>query len=309
MNLITRSASFIPSLIFLCVLCAFFLYHAIQMDKDRAARIIQKHARNYLCSLLQGTLVNYVQCPVCIENGGIGIKLRCKHEFHIGCILKWIHCDQSCPICRRYTDNTLITRMKYIHAKLIEIFKIPIETLLKFENAVDLKFFTYDKEVYENMEKHIRLLNNNSDCMIDDKVTIVCKKYALLIDLTQDIHLYNQRAKGINISSTDLVLETIRRRLSLPLSFLVHTPHNSHQPESDHLGSDTLSRQLRARLCAISQIKKKMESFNQLNFHGYASSSMSIVPFPFRPLQRSQAVLAMTTSQLPISLEQPSDSD
>ncbi|KAK4727881.1 hypothetical protein R3W88_032798 [Solanum pinnatisectum] len=42
-------------------------------------------------------------CALCIleyPNGDIIGKLQCEHEFHVGCIKKWLLRKKICPLCR-----------------------------------------------------------------------------------------------------------------------------------------------------------------------------------------------------------------
>lgn len=51
------------------------------------------------------------ECPICLENFKKGYFKRkmpkCKHEFHKGCIDKWLYQDKNycCPICRTFQGN------------------------------------------------------------------------------------------------------------------------------------------------------------------------------------------------------------
>ncbi|KAK1308168.1 E3 ubiquitin-protein ligase RING1-like [Acorus calamus] len=42
-------------------------------------------------------------CAVCLEGFGKGesvSRLPCRHVYHSECILKWLRCKGSCPVCR-----------------------------------------------------------------------------------------------------------------------------------------------------------------------------------------------------------------
>ncbi|XP_010690700.2 uncharacterized protein LOC104904202 [Beta vulgaris subsp. vulgaris] len=43
-----------------------------------------------------------VDCSICLEEGGtmMSVRLPCKHVFHEGCIVKWLHQSNVCPLCR-----------------------------------------------------------------------------------------------------------------------------------------------------------------------------------------------------------------
>lgn len=47
---------------------------------------------------------NNNECSICLEkynNGENIVLLKCKHEFHYHCILKWLLNSIKCPICKR----------------------------------------------------------------------------------------------------------------------------------------------------------------------------------------------------------------
>lgn len=51
---------------------------------------------------------NIVQCVVCIcdlEEDELIRVLPCKHEFHAGCVDKWLKDNRTCPICRHEIDS------------------------------------------------------------------------------------------------------------------------------------------------------------------------------------------------------------
>ena len=272
------------------------------------ALTIQKYARVYLCRALQGNVTHNVTCPICIDNAPIGMKLSCNHEFHVGCIFKWLHTDESCPICRRYTKNLITLKIRNIYAKLVEIFRIPIETLLRFENAPTLSFFPHDSRIFEEMTKNVKLVYKNADCVQDHNSFILYKKFTLFTELKKEVYIFNQRAKGVDTYSSNPHIEAVRKRLSLPVEFLVHVPNTYHDAERDVLIFDMLSRQLHSRLCSLTQIQKKMEVYNQLSLQPFATPSMSLIPFTMRNIQRrNQGILTMSSHAFPI--EHTSDSD
>ncbi|XP_010680880.1 E3 ubiquitin-protein ligase SDIR1-like [Beta vulgaris subsp. vulgaris] len=43
-----------------------------------------------------------IGCAICLEGGGtmMSVRLPCKHVFHEGCIVKWLHQSNVCPLCR-----------------------------------------------------------------------------------------------------------------------------------------------------------------------------------------------------------------
>lgn len=259
---------------------------------EHSARIIQKYVRSYLCKLLRGSIAKNFNCPICIDKGNIGVQLSCKHKFHIGCILKWVHCDQSCPLCRRHVVNENILKFKMILTKLIEIFKVPIESLLNFDSAPQLVFYNIDHHLYENMEKYVSLIHNNTDCLNDNNITIMYGKYKLFKELKREIHNFNQRARTMNFESNDPKISLIQKRLSLPLEFLINR-NKDHQIEMIALDSGIVSRQIRARFCALNQIQKKIDKYTSLSFNNpVLSSSRSLVPVAFSNFRNQAALLA-----------------
>lgn len=41
-----------------------------------------------------------LECPICYEDIGEGVQLKCKHVYHSGCIDTWFMKKTSCPMCR-----------------------------------------------------------------------------------------------------------------------------------------------------------------------------------------------------------------
>ncbi|XP_048493053.1 E3 ubiquitin-protein ligase CIP8-like [Beta vulgaris subsp. vulgaris] len=46
--------------------------------------------------------VDSTTCAICLEEGSMmmSVKLPCKHVFHEGCIVKWLHKSNDCLLCR-----------------------------------------------------------------------------------------------------------------------------------------------------------------------------------------------------------------
>uniref|UniRef100_A0A8C3UW04 RING-type domain-containing protein n=1 Tax=Catharus ustulatus TaxID=91951 RepID=A0A8C3UW04_CATUS len=45
-------------------------------------------------------------CPICCEvPGDIAHALPCRHEFCLGCILRWLRGTRTCPLCRRLVST------------------------------------------------------------------------------------------------------------------------------------------------------------------------------------------------------------
>ena len=41
-----------------------------------------------------------LECPICYEEIGEGVQLKCKHGFHEECIQTWFMKKTTCPMCR-----------------------------------------------------------------------------------------------------------------------------------------------------------------------------------------------------------------
>ena len=41
------------------------------------------------------------QCPICYEEIGEGVQLKCKHVYHSDCIDNWFINNKNCPICNQ----------------------------------------------------------------------------------------------------------------------------------------------------------------------------------------------------------------
>ena len=74
--------------------------------------------------------------------GRNGVKLMCGHTFHLCCIMKWIDCEKSCPMCRKQTEDKRILKIEKKVSMLKEIFESPIESLLNFQTAINIKLYT-----------------------------------------------------------------------------------------------------------------------------------------------------------------------
>lgn len=40
------------------------------------------------------------ECSICLEEGILLQLKECKHSFHPGCIQRWLHRQNKCPLCR-----------------------------------------------------------------------------------------------------------------------------------------------------------------------------------------------------------------
>ena len=70
---------------------------------------------NKLCKVIP--LENLEDCPICLEPMYKDLYVfKCKHKYHMICALKWVHKNQTCPLCRHLEtkDNILKTVLKMI---------------------------------------------------------------------------------------------------------------------------------------------------------------------------------------------------
>lgn len=44
-------------------------------------------------------------CPICLSNKRNCMSLDCRHEFCKVCIERWLEKHNTCPLCRRVTDE------------------------------------------------------------------------------------------------------------------------------------------------------------------------------------------------------------
>ena len=45
-------------------------------------------------------------CAICLEKiNDSDINLKCNHNYHSKCIIKWIKLENNCPICRNIINN------------------------------------------------------------------------------------------------------------------------------------------------------------------------------------------------------------
>lgn len=68
------------------------------------------------------------KCVICLEpiRPNILYKLKCSHQFHKKCILKWIKKSNTCPICRKKitVKKYKYTNLKKVYGDLIVMFYI-----------------------------------------------------------------------------------------------------------------------------------------------------------------------------------------
>merc|ERR1712046_246084 len=74
--------------------------------------ILNDTLRRVECKLILDTLESSIhlegdsenECPICMSSfieGAEKVKTACGHEFHTGCLMKWLRTGKStCPMCR-----------------------------------------------------------------------------------------------------------------------------------------------------------------------------------------------------------------
>lgn len=261
--------------------------------------VIQKYARLYICKKLKGKIAYNFECPICIDSCKTGLKLTCNHQFHFRCILKWVNREESCPLCRRHTFNSTIHKLKTIHMKLIEIFKIPLETLLGFKSAIDISLYDKDEYIYQNLEKYVFIIHQNFECLNDNTCINIYNKYKILKKIKKDIIIFDEDKKRMTnvVPENDKIL-TIKKRLYLKCEYLLNRSKD-FKIEQSKLSSDKMSRYLHYRICALSEIEKNIENYNNLHvtLHRH-SPSRSLIPFAFSNFRNNAAVLTMSANGL-----------
>lgn len=266
---------------------------------DESAKIIQKYTRLYLCKILGGTLTNDFECPVCIDKGTLGIKLSCTHKFHFHCIFKWINSDESCPLCRKHIINDNKIKMQHVLTKLKEIFKIPLETLLEFKSAINIRFFGVDQNIFMNLNTYVNKVYNNSNLVDDHNISVIYSKYIILKELQEYIYRFDKSSKSlIMYECSDEKINMIKDRLTLPLEYLVNRKKD-HQLEMIVLNQSKLSRKIRSRYSELNRIQKKMDTFEALTINNYNSTPITrtLMPIAFSQM-RNNAIFAQLTNEL-----------
>ena len=46
-------------------------------------------------------------CPVCLLEGPRTRLLSCPHLFHLECLLQWCEQENSCPVCREFSNHII----------------------------------------------------------------------------------------------------------------------------------------------------------------------------------------------------------
>jgi hypothetical protein len=49
------------------------------------------------------------ECPICLNNITDDTKkiTQCKHTFHTECLTRWLHDNNSCPLCRTHFNEPI----------------------------------------------------------------------------------------------------------------------------------------------------------------------------------------------------------
>jgi hypothetical protein len=56
-----------------------------------------------------------IECPVCLEDKQIYIKMKCGHNLCLGCASNWFSENQSCPICRNQISQPISSSSQSAH--------------------------------------------------------------------------------------------------------------------------------------------------------------------------------------------------
>ena len=97
-------------------------------------------------------------CLICLENGGILVKLKdldfafvgceCNPVFHETCIVKWVERNQTCPICRKplvSSSNNCICQVNTTvnnHIRALRLFRI-FFIVASINFVLNLMYHTY----------------------------------------------------------------------------------------------------------------------------------------------------------------------
>ena len=60
--------------------------------------------------LLQIPSTFIVNCTICLEDKVVEEKiarLKCKHLFHLDCLIKWMEISKMCPLCREEVEHSV----------------------------------------------------------------------------------------------------------------------------------------------------------------------------------------------------------
>ena len=235
--------------------------------RRRAAKILTKRIKSYLyenCIHGSRSETDSFECSICIDSGKNGITLICGHTFHLCCIMKWIDCEKSCPMCRKQTEDKRILKIERKVLMLKEIFESPIESLLQFKSAINMKLYTkytLSNELLHALRIGLKMCPEN----IDFKVLNM--KVSMLNNINHEIELFD-KCKSImdSINFDDSRKEYVRLRLSNSFENL-HDRVKDPWKELSILKNDKnfATRMLRNRLCSLWKIERMIQNFEQTN--------------------------------------------
>ena len=265
--------------------------HEMSESENVAARRIQAWARAYMAKSFTNAsqTCSDFDCPICIDQGSWGIRLSCKHSFHVACITKWLTCERSCPLCRAACEDVRATNLNKTLSQYKEVLNMPIETLLNFKSAIDARILgSISKIIYTEQyaERFFRIAQKNKIMLDESQLVTVMNKWNQLMNIKKEIMHFDKRISAlseINVEN-DVILESIRCRLCLPFEQLYGRVRDSNKELSLIRFHNTYaSRCLRNRLCCLWNIEKLIEAF----ISSPHPISRGIIPFSRRLIHAS----------------------
>ena len=264
------------------------------MLKNDAVKLIQEAAKVYIAKAYNGSIVQNVECPICInDNNRWGIKMNCTHTFHFDCITRWIMQEQSCPMCRKSVVNHRIQKLNKLLQTYVDVLKLPVETLLGFETALHISFFNVDEVLLEPYmyEKNLNILENNAKYLNESVMSIFMLRWKLLQEIKNDVKNFDDLVHKTILNTVDYghpKIDGIRRRLRSKFQDL-YLRVKDNQIELSELKNDStyMGRFLRTRLCSLWKIEKKIDRFVQISIPNRGMvlnrnhSIISMQPFSF----------------------------
>ena len=226
------------------------------MNAREAVVIIQKYAREYICNMFTGATICSGECPICIDDHvARGLKLKCGHEFHISCILKWVRLEQSCPLCRQKIEIPSVEQLEKTLDAYKQLLSLPVETLLGFESAISIEVLINDvpKVSLSEGEKFFAMVLRNP--YIDkESVYMLSKRLCTLNKIKREIEIFdNERHELNNLTTTKETTVHIMNRIRLPFEHIFNRVRNTHieleilQEENNNIAK----RIVRGRLCKL----------------------------------------------------------